>query len=296
MGLMERFFGDRDKSGKRGEQLIANPALENLENLRSLQVLFPGPIVLDAENIKGLLRAYDAELSRAACEIDPATAAQGTPLGLAGWDNHVIKIIAFNAPYPAEAVEKGLAALHCNEEMKAAARAHQANAILLYAGYEESVLEQFIALAAMAGALAGLGATIVLNEGACTCLPAVVLSTETAKGKPMDFLRTLPFHFLYCGCVKYWVEGTPGAWVRTYGHHLLGAPDLAMLTTDEEAGAARDMFTDFLGYLLESGAKFSAGEKVQFGDLFLRLRAATADEYFLENSGPLFVTEIISND
>ena len=44
MGLMERFFGDRDKSGKRGEQLIANPALENLENLRSLQVLFPGPI------------------------------------------------------------------------------------------------------------------------------------------------------------------------------------------------------------------------------------------------------------
>jgi hypothetical protein len=293
MGVMERFFGGRDKSAKLGEQLIANPAaLENLDNPRSLQVLFPAPIALEPENLKGWLRAYDAELSRAACEIDAATAAQGTPLGLAGWDKHVIQIVAFNAPYPAEGVERGLAALHCTEEHKAAARAHQAHAILYYGGYEESVLEQYVALAAVAGALAGLGATIVLNEGAMCSLPAHVLSSETAKGKPMEFLRTLPFHFLYCGCVRYWVEGTPGAWLRTYGHHLLGVPDLAMLTTDEQAAATQDMFTDFLGYLLESGAKLAAGETVRFGDTVMRLRVPTADEYFLENPGPLFVIEV----
>jgi hypothetical protein len=293
MGVMDRFFGKRDDSGNLGEQLIANAARQ--EKLLTLGVLFPAPVALESENLKGWLRAYDAELGRAECEIDPETAAQGTPLGLAGWRNHVIRIVGFNVPLPSRVVENCLAAMHCTQEMKDTARAHQANVILSYAGYEESVLEQYVALAAVAGALAGLGASIVLNEEAMTCLPAAVLGSEAAKGKPMDILRVLPLDLLYCGLVRYWVEGTPGAWVRTYGNYLLGAPDLAMLTTDEQAGAVRDIFADLVGYILDSGAKFAAGETVRLGDLFMRLRAPTPDEYFLENHGPLFVTEIVSD-
>jgi hypothetical protein len=293
MGVLERFFGRRDKSARLGEELVANPVAP--EKVLSLQVLFPEPIRLESENMKAWLRAYDAELRRAECEIDPTTAAQGTPLGLAGWGNHVIQIVGFNVPYPAEDVERGLLALHVHEEMKETARAHQANVILYYAGYEESMLEQYVALAAVAGALAGLGASIVLNEHAMTSLPASVFSMESEKGRRMDILRVLPLHIFYCGCVMYWVDETRRGWLRTYGNYVLGAPDLALFTTSEQAAAMRDMFTDCLEYLLQSGAKFAAGEKVQVGDRSLRLRTPTADEYYLENPGPLFVAEMISD-
>jgi hypothetical protein len=293
MGVMERFFGHRDQSARLGEQLVANPVAA--EKVVSLQVLFPEPIRLESENIKAWLRAYDSELRHAQCEIDPTTANQGTPLGLVGWRNHVIQFLGFPAPYPAEDVEKALSALHVNEEMKDAARAHQATVILYYAGYEESVLEQYVALAAVAGALTGLGASIVLNTGAHTSLPAGVLALESSAGRRTEILRVLPLHLFYCGCVIYWVDAMAArGWVRTYGKYILGAPDLAIFTTSEEAVAMRDMFTDFLEYLLDSGAKFAAGEKVQCGDRSLRLRTPTADEYFLENPGPLFVAEIIS--
>jgi len=292
MGVMERFFGDRDKSAKLGEQLVANQAA--LDRMLSLQVLFPEPVRLEAENIKAWLRAYDSELARAECEIDPTTAAQGTPLGLAGWGNHVIQMIGFYAPYPRDGVETGLGALHVHEGIKEIARAHQAHVILYYAGYEESVLEQYVALAAVAGALAGLGASIVMNEGARTSLPGAVFTFESAKGRRMQLLRALPPYWIYCGCVRYWVEGIPGAWIRTYGNYLLGAPDLAMHTTDEQAEATQELFGDTLEYLLSTGAKFNAGEKVRCGQRLMRLRAPTEEEYFLENPGPLFVTEIIS--
>jgi hypothetical protein len=293
MGVMDRFFGGRDKSEQLGEQLVANQAA--LDKLLSLQVLFPEPVVLESENMKAWLRVYDPELARAECEIDPATAAQGTPLGLAGWRNHVIQIVGFYVPYPAEGLERGLSGSHVTEEMKATARAHQAHVILYYAGYEESVLEQYVALAAVAGALAGLGASMVMNEHAMTSLPAAVFTFESAKGRRMELLRALPLLWIYCGCVKHWVEGIPGAWVRTYGNYLLGTPDLAMHTTDERAGTTAEMFGDLLGYLLHCGAKFTAGETVRWGELLMRLRTATEEEYFLENPGPLFVAEIVSD-
>jgi hypothetical protein len=288
MGVMDRFFGGRDKSEKLGEQLIANPACEQK---LSLQVLFPVPVALESENLKGWLRAYDAELANATCEIDPETNAQGTPLGLAGWRNHVIQIVGFNGPWPSEAVEKCLSAVHCTPEMKETARGHQANVVLYYAGYEESVLEQYVAMAAVAGALAGLGATMVLNEAGLTSLPAGVLNSDEVKGKRMDILRVLPPHYLYCGCVQYWVEGTPGAWLRTCGHHLLGVPDFAILTPNEEVAAMVELFADLLGYALDSRAHFEAGQTMQMGDLFVRLRVPTQDEYFLDNPGPIFVAE-----
>jgi hypothetical protein len=293
MGVLDRFFGHRDESAKLGEQLVANQAA--LDKMLGLHVLFPEPVALESENLKAWLRAYDPELARAECEIDPTTAAQGTPLGLAGWRNHVIQIVGFYVPCPVQVVEEGLAALHVTEEMKEAARVHQAQVMLYYAGYEESVLEQYVALAAVAGALARLGASIVMNGRAMTSLPASVFGMEDSDGRRMDILRVLPLHIFYCGCVLYWLEeGRPEAWVRTYGNYLLGAPDLAILTTDQEAVAMRDMFTDMLEYLLSSGAKFTAGEKVRFGEKLMRLRTPTEEEYVLENPGPLFVTEIIS--
>jgi hypothetical protein len=292
MGLFNRFFGSSDAPQNRGEQLVANPAKG--EKI-GLQLLFDRPLALDADSLRKALRSWHPELAKAACEIDPATIAQGTPLGLAGWGEHVIQIVGFNVPMPAEPVEKCIQPAHYGADLKEKARAHQAHLLLFYAGYEESRVEQFVALAAVAAVLAQFGAIVVLNEGAHTSLPTLALSADPKEDDRMDLLRNLPLLILYAGFVKYTVDGTDGVWMRTYGLPELGLPDLATLTAGHHEGNSTfEMFSDVLAYVMETEAHMAAGHTMQLGaDLFLRLRAPTEDEYFLESTGELFVAELI---
>src|SRR5947209_5283237 len=99
MGLMERFFGrgEPDEGG-----LVPNEALENP---LSLQLLFADQLTaanLDPRRLTRTLRGTHPDLAKAVFEIDDATAAQGTPLGLAGWGKHVVKFVGFSSPMPAE--------------------------------------------------------------------------------------------------------------------------------------------------------------------------------------------------
>ncbi len=114
----------------------------------------------------------------------------------------------------------------------------------------------------------------------------------------MELLRTLPLPILYCGFVKYDVEGTPGVWMRTHGAPLLGLPDFAAHAKGHEEGQRYfDLFDDVFRYLRESGAEMAPGHTMQVGETeFLRLRAPTEDESFLESDGDLLVAEIISKD
>lgn len=64
-------------------------------------------------------------------------------------------------------------------EVKEQVRATSANIILYYKGYDTSPLEQYVALAVVAGALSSMGAVAVLNESAHTSLPAGYLSLRS---------------------------------------------------------------------------------------------------------------------
>jgi hypothetical protein len=297
MGLVERFFGrGEDAPGDPGP--VANPALENP---LSLQLLFPEEsdvATLDARRLTETLRSVHPDLAEAVFEVDAELAAKGTPLGLAGWGNHVVKLVGFNVPMPPEVIERCVAPAHYGPELKAQARAHKAHALLFYAGYEEDALEQYVALAVVAGALAAHGAIVVLNESAHTSFPARVLAPGELEGDLLEHLRTLPLPVLYCGFVKYDVEGVKGVWMRTYGTHLLGLPDLAFRASGHDQGEwVFNLFGNILDYLRRSGARFGVGHTMQVGsDTFLRLRAPTEKEYFLDSEGELFVAELISAD
>lgn len=65
-----------------------------------------------------------------------------------------------------------MAPAHYPAEVKEQVRGHVSHVLLYYAGFETDPLEQYVALAAVAGALAGLQAVAVLNEDAHTSLPA----------------------------------------------------------------------------------------------------------------------------
>jgi hypothetical protein len=292
MSIFSRFFGRKEDDADKFAQLVANPAIENP---LSLEVLFAKEMRLDADALAKALRAYDRSMASARCEIDPEISSDGKLFGIAGWDKHVIQLIGFELPMPAEALEACVAPAHYSQALKAEARSHSGHVILYYAGYEPSPLEQYVALAAFAGVLSHFGAIIAVNEAGRTSLPAEALSGREVRGNTIELLRSFPLPILYCGFVKYCIEGSVGVWMRTYAADLLGLSDLATHAAGHHEGQRWfDVFDKILRYLLESNAELSAGHTMQTGeDEFLRFRAPKEDEYFLESKGKLLVAEVI---
>jgi hypothetical protein len=291
VSLIERFFGKRAADDVDNEPLVANDAIEHP---LSLQVLFPEAGPLDSATLTRELEAVDRSLARARCEIDDELSHEGKLFGLAGWGKHVVRILGFDAPMPAAAVEKCVAPAHYPAELKTRARAHRAHVLLPYAGYETSPLEQYVALAIVAAVLGRHGALVVLNEAAHTSLPAEAVSDLAAQKKAMEMFRQLPLPYLYCGFVKHEVENVTGIWMRTYAAPLLGLPDLAAHAAGHHEGQRYfDLFENVFRYILESGARVARGHTMQIGTNYMRLRAPKLSESFLVRDGELFVMEVI---
>lgn len=297
MSIFSRFFGRSDSSASHtaGGPLVANPAIKNPI---CLQVLFPAHVEWSAERITQALRGHHRSLAGARCELEPGVASNGQAFGLAGWGKHVVRLVGFNAPMPAGAVESCVAPSHYPQELKARVRAHQAHILLYYVGHDASPLEHYVALAAVAGALTKLGGLVVLNESSQTSFPLAALAPDPGDGDLIELLRTLPLCILYCGFVKHEVEGVPGVWMRTYGCPLLGLPDFAAHSAGHHEGQRYfELFENVLGYLRQSGARLAAGHTMQVGENeHLRARAPSSQEAFLQGSGELLVLELITSD
>ncbi len=296
MSIISRFFGRKEKHAEQDQAaaLVANPAITDP---LALTALLMQPSAVDAQNLVEALQATDNSLAGVRVDIDPELSAQGNLFGLVGWGRHVVKLVGFDAPMTGDALEACLAPSHYGQELKVQARAHRAIIILYYGGYETAPLEQYVALGLVAGALARLGAVVIVNETARTSIPAALLSDDEIKGDLAGFLREgMPLLMLFSGFVKYEVEGVCGVWMRTYGAHCFGLPDLALLAASHAEGEQTfGMFGNLLAYLLDSGAKFATGDTMQIGEnSFLRLRAPMPEEHFLESAGQLFVGEVIT--
>ncbi|WP_313623847.1 DUF4261 domain-containing protein [Achromobacter sp.] len=291
MSIFSRFFGRKEEPSDT-QALSANP---DTENALSLQVLFAAPLAIDEAALTAALRDYHPSMAEARAEIAPDLPEF---LGLAGWDKHVVSMVGFDAPYPQDALEVCVAPAHYPATLKDEIRGHASHIILYYAGTETDPLEQYVALAAVAGALTGFQAMAVLNEHAHTSLPAGVFAADSLGEESMDLLRTLPLNMLYCGFVKYEVEGVQGVWMRTYGADAFGLPDFAALASGHDQGEYYStMFNNIMSYMLQSGAELAAGHTMQIGeDAYMKLREPAKEEYYLDGPGQVLVAEIITAD
>ena len=300
--LLDRFFGRGVP--KLGEPPVANPRHADPVGL---QLLFDVPLALDAGEVQKALRDYHAEMAGATAELyfvppsDKPPSPDGDPaaMGLFGWDRHVVKVVAFTSPMPADAVKACVQPAHFDPQFTRLAYVHKSHVMLYYAGYENDPLEQYVALAAAAGALAYFGGSFVLNETARTAIPAPVLHPhEEDNGDMLGALRKLPLLVIYCGFVHFEVEGVPGVWMRTYGCHRFGLPDFALRADDgKQLQFAFELFNNLLAYARKTGAEFASGSRFQLADdLFYRLRARTADEWYLDSEGEMLVAERVRAD
>src|SRR5579872_2163355 len=236
MDLQDRFFGRGVP--QLGGQIVANP---HLADPPSFQLLFSTPLDLNADALTLALRDYHQELATATAELQSLSASSSnspTLMGLIGWGRHAIKLVGSNFPLEKRRVMACVQPSHYHPELKQEAYGHVAHVILHYAGYEPDPLEQHVALAATAAALARFGALIVMNETARNSIPAMVLEPhEEDEGDTLRAMRELPIPLLYAGFVVVEVEGEAGVWMRTYGCHALRLPDLAIRTEGHHQGS-----------------------------------------------------------
>ena len=94
---------------------MANP---DITHPLSLQVLFYDPLRVDFDRLAEAFRSYHNSMSGVRCEIDPELMRDSKVLGMVGWGMHVIRLVGFDAPYPANIVEACVAASHYPQELK----------------------------------------------------------------------------------------------------------------------------------------------------------------------------------
>lgn len=175
MGILKRLFGRHEEAGA-PQRLEAN---ESLVSAPSLQVLVSRRLALDEQGLGRALHAYDVGMEGVRVvdfTCDPGSGALWT---LVCFGPHVVRLVGLDAPMPAAAVDATLGPAHLPPELEARARTHESHVLLAYAGYAEDPVEQWVALAAVAGALVVCAdALVVMNADAPAALPARLLASE----------------------------------------------------------------------------------------------------------------------
>jgi len=282
MGFFDRLLGRQKAS-----------AAPQRETPLSLQLLFPRQLRLDVNVLTRALQGFHPSLSQARFEFDrQASTTMGAEVGVARWGKHGVQVVVLGMQMPPAVVELCVAPAHYGAELKAQARAHASHALLFYAGEEQDPLEQYVALALVAVALAKEGALVVLNESAHTSFPAQALIPEEGEDL-VDLLRTMPLTAFYVGFVKLEVEGVEGVWMRTYGAPRLGLPELAWHARSHAEGEdIFELFSGLLEYMRASGARFSDGHTAEWHGRHVKIRVPRGKETkFLDSDGQLFVLE-----
>ncbi|ORF24614.1 hypothetical protein BGI15_07530 [Snodgrassella alvi] len=287
MSLFARLFGKKSKD-------TVTTVAENTNTKQSigLSVVFKGSLNFDKDNLLDKLRYLDSSITNVKYETPAGELEQGV-FALISWGKHVVKLIGFNAPFPADALETCVEPAHYSEDIKNQVRKNDSHVILYYTGHDEDVIQQYLALSRLAACFEEFNALAVINENAHSSLPANVLSNLLSdENSAQSLCDCLPLFF--CGFVKYILEDVKGVWMRTYGADVFGLPDFAVLANNHDEGSDYfDMFGNILSYLRQSGATMNSGDTMEIGDnKMMSLRAPQEDEYFLKDTGNVLVVEI----
>ena len=274
---------------------------------RTLQLLYAEPPRRTVAELTRVVQGYHPEMAAATVEWHSAAneqegyaavSRQGPPAsgyGLIGWGQHRFRVYEFATAMPYGPVETCVVPAMMPPDLKAAAREHQSHLLLDYVGDHPEPLEQYVALAATAGALCRFGGITVLHEEARAAVPWYDLLPDDGEDG-LETLRALPIPYLWGGFVKLDVGDSARPWVRTFACQRLGLPNLAYhLPSHGETSRIFRVFSALLGYLRETGSELHAGDELDLGEFRGRVRLPHDTEWYLESSGAMFVLEEVAN-
>ncbi|OTQ75511.1 MULTISPECIES: DUF4261 domain-containing protein [unclassified Gilliamella] len=289
MGIFSRFFAKKTESKQMDNSIVPNP---DIENAISVSIVFSGALNINNDELLAKLKSIDPTIKDIRYETPFGQLEEGMCI-LVSWGKHVIRIFGLNAPYPKAVLETCVAPASYSQEIKQQVYESDSHLLLYYVGYEQNVLEQYLALTRLAVCFEQFNALAVINEDAHTSLPVNFINSLASEKDGLTTLgECLPL--LFCGFVKYEIENIKGIWMRTYGANKFGIPNFAALANSyEESEYYFDMFSNILNYLRQSQATMNPGDTMEMGDnRMMSLRAPQDEEYFLKDQGDLLVIEI----
>ena len=289
MGIFSRFLGKKSESKQMDNSIVAN---SDIDSPVGLTIVFKGALDINNDILLTQFKSIDPTIKDIRYEIPFGQLEEGICL-LVSWGKHVIRIYGLNAPYPKDVLELCVTPANYSQEIKQQIYESDSHLLLYYVGYEQDVLEQYLALTHLAACFEQFNALAVINEVAHTSLPVNFINALASENDGLSTLGAcLPL--LFCGFVKYEIENIKGIWMRTYGANIFGLPNFAALANSyEESEYYFDMFSNILNYLRQSKATINPGDTMEMGEnRTMSLRVPKDDEYFLKDQGDLLVIEI----
>jgi hypothetical protein len=248
----------------------------------------PGMIVL----LDGLPSVDVAAANRALSAIEPLRlplkleieSGKGVYSGSAAFDSHEIGIAGFDARVPQPVMEKTVEASNWTGEARQSLESHTAHLVLTHGGGSADMREKYIALYKLAAVLGGNQLRGVLIEDAWTSAPPE-LAREFTSAEMLKAFRESPPPILFTGFVKFKTDD--GVWFASKGHHMFGAPDLAM--HEGQPSDVLDIFMNIFAYVTGKKARIAAGHTLQIAEnVYLKFSQLSPDnpwKDFLQGKG-----------
>ena len=170
MGLFSRFFGKKTEAKQMDSSIVPNPDIDSAANL---SIVFKGELNIDNDKLLTKLKSIDPTIKDIRYEIPYGQLEAGICI-LVSWGKHIIRIIGLNAPYPKDVLELCVAPASYSQEIKQQVYESDSHLLLYYVGYDQDVLEQYLALTRLAACFEQFNALAVKGFG-CALMARIYL-------------------------------------------------------------------------------------------------------------------------
>ncbi|MCO6555415.1 MAG: hypothetical protein J6572_10435 [Gilliamella sp.] len=143
MGLFSRLFRRDDNEIQQSDDIFVPNS--SIENPLSLIVLFNGKLSFNQHKLLKTLRKIDSSMKNIRLQSSIEQIADGADIH-AVFGKHIIKIVCFNSPCSAEILEPCIESSQKRQDFRQQVYHHQSHIILYYVGFEEDLVEQYVAL------------------------------------------------------------------------------------------------------------------------------------------------------
>lgn len=157
-------------------------------------------------------------------------------------------------------------------------------------------LEAYQILTFLAFLLSRPDGLVIANVNGFTSFNSAGLQQIMADEDWMDAIENMPPLFLYSGPVIHEFDGNELLWMRSYGNHLFGIPDLGTVFSNhivqQYVPMTLTVFDNIMTYMIETGSKVEPGHTMESESVMIAFsdQPAQPDEYFYQSpSGMLKV-------
>lgn len=153
----------------------------------------------------------------------------------------------------------------------------------------EKPLAAYQMLAFLACMIATPNGLAITNINGFTSFNAQQVLTLFGDDDWVDAIENMPPLFLFSGPVIHEFDDNEQLWMRSYGNHLLGIPDLGTIISkeivQEYVPMTLEVMDNIMSYMIESGNKVEPGHTMESETVVINVKEQPAkpDEYFYQS-------------